>query len=1046
MSDLVPTPRRPLPWALRLLPCLLALGALLQGPLALAADVAGEAPVRPRTRIASAIDDNDRVTLSGNRHRKLAGALDQGRADDALPVRRMILSLNGDAAQQAALARLVASRRDPASPAHGQWLSTAEFEREFGVSDADIATVVQWLTKQGFTVDEIPAGRRAIVFSGTAGRIRAAFQTEMHHYKVGKNEHLANATDPSIPQALSDVVGGVVSLHDFRSRPLHTSARPAPAFTSGTSHSMAAADFHTIYNIKPLLSSGIDGTGRSIAVLGRTNVVMADMAQFRTVMGLPANPPQIIINGSDPGRQTGDEGESDLDLQWAGAVAPGATIKFVTSASTASTDGIDLSAQYAVSNNVADVITLSYGLCEADLGVSATNFYNNLWQQATAQGMTVFVSSGDSGAADCDAGDATTATRGRGVNGLCTSPYSTCVGGTQFNDTANPAQYWAASNNATDMSSVLSYIPEVVWNESGSVSGGSGLWSSGGGASTVFAKPSWQTGLGVPNDGKRDVPDVALAAASHDGYIVYSSDNTTSTRTKYVFGGTSASAPSFAGIMALVNQKTGARQGNANPRFYQLAAMQSGGGLPYFHQVVGGNNSVPGVTGFAATTNAGTPYYNQATGLGSVDAQVLVNNWAALLPESTTTLVVSPVSPSTYTQSVTLTATVASAGSATPTGTVQFKDGSVNLGSPVAISSGAANLSTATLVPGNHSLAAVYSGDGATQASASASAPFDVAPFVSAVSLSSANASTTFGQNVALTASITGKSVGGTLRFMDGATELGTVTILSCPTVFNVATLGVGVHQITVIYSGDANNAPSTSAALAQTVNAVTTATSTSVSASASSVLVGQSLSLSVTVAGTTPGNTPTGTVQIMDGTAPLGSPVALNAGVASLSTNGLSVGSHAITVVYSGDTFNAPSVSSSVAIAVAQASSAVTLQSSAPSAAVGQSVSLTALVSGVSPTGSVQFMDGNTSLGVVAVNAGSASLVISSLSAGVHNVTALYSGDASNLASVSAAFVQTVVQATAEPGDADVPTLPPWAAALTGLLLMGMLARQRSA
>jgi hypothetical protein len=562
----------------------------------------------------------------------------------------------------------------------------------------------------------------------------------------------------------------------------------------------------------------------------------------------------------------------------------------------------------------------------------------------------------------------------------------------------------------------------------------------------VFAKPSWQTGLGVPNDGKRDVPDVALAAASHDGYIVYSSDNTTSTRTKYVFGGTSASAPSFAGIMALVNQKTGARQGNANPRFYQLAAMQSGGGLPYFHQVVGGNNSVPGVTGFAATTNAGTPYYNQATGLGSVDAQVLVNNWAALLPESTTTLVVSPVSPSTYTQSVTLTATVASAGSATPTGTVQFKDGSVNLGSPVAISSGAANLSTATLVPGNHSLAAVYSGDGATQASASASAPFDVAPFVSAVSLSSANASTTFGQNVALTASITGKSVGGTLRFMDGATELGTVTILSCPTVFNVATLGVGVHQITVIYSGDANNAPSTSAALAQTVNAVTTATSTSVSASASSVLVGQSLSLSVTVAGTTPGNTPTGTVQIMDGTAPLGSPVALNAGVASLSTNGLSVGSHAITVVYSGDTFNAPSVSSSVAIAVAQASSAVTLQSSAPSAAVGQSVSLTALVSGVSPTGSVQFMDGNTSLGVVAVNAGSASLVISSLSAGVHNVTALYSGDASNLASVSAAFVQTVVQATAEPGDADVPTLPPWAAALTGLLLMGMLARQRSA
>jgi len=1039
--------RGPLRWPLRHLPSvllgLIALSAWLPLTQAQAVEPAAMALAQPRTRITGGIDDKDRVTLSGNRHRRLASALDQGRADDALPVRRMILSLNGDAAQQTALERLVAARRDPASPAHGQWLSAPEFERQFGVSDADMATVVQWLQQQGFTVDEIPAGRRAIVFSGTAGRIRAAFQTEMHHYKVGQKEHLANATDPTIPQALADVVGGVVSLHDFRSRPLHVNARPAPEFTNGSSHSMAAADFHTIYNVKPLLSSGIDGTGRSIAVLGRTNVVMADMAQFRTVMGLPANPPQIIINGSDPGRQTGDEGESDLDLQWAGAVAPGASIKFVTSASTASTDGIDLSAQYAVSNNVADVITLSYGLCEADLGTSAANFYNNLWQQATAQGMTVFVSSGDSGAADCDAGDATTATRGRAVNGLCTSPYSTCVGGTQFSDTANPAQYWATSNNATDMSSVLSYIPEVVWNESGNVSGGSGLWASGGGASTIFSKPSWQTGLGVPNDGKRDVPDVALAAASHDGYIVYSSDNTSSTRTKYVFGGTSASAPSFAGIMALVNQKTGARQGNANPRFYQLAALQANGGLPYFHQVVGGNNSVPGVTGFAATTNAGTPYYNQATGLGSVDTTVLVNNWAGLLPASTTSLVVSPAASSMYAQSVTLTATVNSAGTASPTGTVQFKDAGVNLGSAVTLSDGVASLSTSSLTPGSHSLTATYSGDGNTGASASAASAYEVAQVISAVTLSSANATSTVGQNVALTASLTGKSVSGTLRFMEGSMELGTLNILSCPTVFNISTLGVGVHQITVIYSGDAINLPATSAVLTITVNPVIVPSTSTISASVSAATVGQSVTLSVTVAG----NAPTGTVQFMAGSAPLGAPVALVAGVASWSGNTLAVGSHAITASYSGDAANAPSLSASITVEVSKAVATLSLASSAPSATLGQSVSFTVVVSGVSPTGMVQFMDGSTSLGVVAVNAGSATLVVSDLTLGTHNVMAVYAGDASNQASVSAPLVQTIVAAVDTSGNADTPTLPEWGAIAMALsLLTLMVQRNRQA
>jgi len=1025
------------PFALRLHGRAIVLSGLLATTLfTILGDVAQAAP---RTRILGRIDEQDRVTLTGNRHPRLQGARDQGAADDALVMHRMILSLMPDEAQQAALDAWLADSHNPASPHHGQWLSPKDYAARFGVSDADIATVVAWLQAQGFTVDEIPEGRRSIVFSGAVKHIRKAFGTEMRHYQVGATRHLANASEPSIPEALSAVVGGVVSLHDFRSRPMQVNKRPAPAYTNGSgAHAMAATDFHTLYNIKPLLAQGIDGAGRSIAILGRTNVVLADIQQFRTAMGLPNNPPQVVLNGADPGRQTGDEGESDLDLEWAGAVAPAATIKFITSASTASTDGIDLSAQYAVSHNVADVISLSYGLCEADLGTTAANFYHGLWQQATAQGMTVFVSSGDSGAADCDAGDATTATRGKAVNGLCTSPYATCVGGTQFDDVANPSQYWSASNGAT-LGSALGYIPEVVWNESGSVSGGSGLWASGGGASSIFAKPSWQTGLGVPADGKRDVPDVALNAASHDGYLVYSSDNATSTRTLYTFGGTSASAPSFAGLMALVNQQAGARQSNANPRLYQLAALQASGGPAYFHRVTGGHNSVPGVTGFAASTSTAVPTYNQATGLGSVDANVLVTQWAGILPATTTSVLASPASP-VFGQSVSLQATVAGSGGSTPTGTVQFKDGADNLGSAVALVAGTATLSTSALATGSHSITAVYGGDAGNGASVSTALALVLSPAPTVMNVLSSKASSLVGESVTFTAQLSGKSVGGSLLFMDGATQLASIPIVSCPVTFSTTALGLGTHSITVVYSGDTNNQASTSAAITQVVSAVPVATATTVSTSGSAITRGQAVTLTATVSGQAPG----GTVQFLDGALPLGSPAAVSNGVASLSTNTLAVGSHSITASYGGDAGNAPSVSGATVVSVSKAVSNTTLSSSAASVATGQSVTLSVSIAGASPTGTVQFFEGTALLGSATLNAaGAASLVVNGLGDGSHSITAMYSGDADNAGSASQVLVQTVGATSGAANDSDVP-LPPWSYGLLGLMLLSMMARSQ--
>ncbi len=404
-------------------------------------------------------------------------------------------------------------------------------------------------------------------------------------------------------------------------RPLMTGV-VQPEFTSGGSHYMSPGDFATIYNVNPLYNTGIDGSGTSIAIVGRTHPSSTNWSTFRSTMGLPINPPQVIVNGTDPGSvSTGENDEADLDVEWSGAVAKNATIKFVVSKSTSSTDGVDLSAQYIINNNLASVMSTSFGDCESSLGTAAMSFYNNLWSQAAALGITSFVSTGDSGAAGCDSGSASVGT-GRAVSGLASTPYNVAVGGTQFNE--GSGSYWNSTNGAGD-TSAISYIPEVAWNESGTAGSScppgdtcSGLWSTSGGASTTYSKPSWQVAPGVPADGKRDIPDVSLSAAGHDGYLVQTAG------ALHVFGGTSASSPSFAGLMALIVQKTGQRQGNANLRFYQLANAQYGsGGAVVFHDITSGNNSVPGVTGYATTTG-----YDLATGLGSVDANALVSNWA----------------------------------------------------------------------------------------------------------------------------------------------------------------------------------------------------------------------------------------------------------------------------------------------------------------------------------------------------------------------------------------------------------------------------------
>jgi pseudomonalisin len=539
---------------------------------------------------------------------------DQGTVSEDTPLQHMVFQLKPSEAQQAALDALVEAQHDPQSPLYHQWLTPAQYGARFGVSQQDLARITGWLTGHGFAVEEVPTSNQLIIFSGTAGQVEDTFHTEIHHFLVDGVIHIANTQDPQIPSALAGVVGGIVSLHDFRSASQirsRTALSVRPQYTSGNTHYLFPADWATIYDLNPLYQAGTNGSGTSIAIVGRSNINLSDVAQFRSASGLPANNPTVILVSTNPGLVAGDQDESTLDVEWSGAVAPAATVRFVVGASTSTTDGIDLSAQYIVNHVTAPVMSTSYGSCEADMGSAEMGFYNSLWQQAASEGISSFVSSGDAGAAGCYSGSSTSASR-TGVNGLCSSPYSTCVGGTEFNE--GSGTYWA-STNGTGYGSALGYMPEKVWNESGS-QGGSGLWSSGGGMSTYFSQPTWQKGVsgaGAAN-GMRAVPDVAVSASAHDGYIIVENNN------YYVIAGTSAASPSFAGVMALVVEaKSKVGLGNANPALYGLLNASKSP----FHTTLSGNNSVPGVTGFTA---AGAPY-NLATGLGSVDSTLLAGEW-----------------------------------------------------------------------------------------------------------------------------------------------------------------------------------------------------------------------------------------------------------------------------------------------------------------------------------------------------------------------------------------------------------------------------------
>jgi hypothetical protein len=1095
-------------------------GALLGSTALLCSSGLTAQSFTPTTRIVDKIDESQLTTLNGNTHPYANAKNDRGRVNPDLPMTDLILVLSRDPAQQAAFEQFVASQYDSSSPNFHKWLTPQQIGENFGPSETDIATITNWLTGHGFTVDEVPSDHMSIRFSGKASQVESAFHTEMHNLEVKGVAHIGNMSDPQIPAALAPAVTGVKALHNFFPRPLHhmgaqvsrdatmgkwkrnastSGVRPqfginVPASNGNSAYlveDVAPYDFATIYNVLPLWNAGTDGTGQTIAIAGTSSINLADVSNFRNEFGLPTtnsyNTPILQSGNSQPLTMCtttsttayctlDDLVENTLDVEWSGAVAKNAQIILVSSSqASVSDDTLYDSESYIVHSNplIAHIMNVSYGMCELYNGTAGNVEYYNLWQTAYAEGIAVFVASGDSGAASCDQGYDSqygvpwVAEYGLSVSGLASTPYNVAVGGTDFNwcslltiwngSECTPAPYWNSTNSSsTGQSSAKGYIPEVPWNDTctsplalgylgafasyeysvsginnaeeacnfvvdydykGYYNGIEGLYSldpgllsivdtvgSSGGASgcvvndgsnvsscvsTItstgatqgsiplyndgWPKPIWQTGVsGIPSDGVRDIPDVSFFASdgflSSSAYLICVSEggytctyNTNSEPTAQEVGGTSVATPAMAGVMALINQKTGSIQGNPNAELYKLASKQTYSNCSaetattsngcYFNDIDQGTNAMAcdygaygktspncpkpsySVSGVADTVGILSGYsasvgYDQATGLGSLNVANVVNSFEGI-GNHPATLTVTPASNSiTANQPLNVTVTVVSAyaGGSTPTGTVTLASGSYNSGPQTLSTSGSCTAASCIIaIPGDSLsagtaviLTASYSGD-ATYATQSNTATITVTKLLPNIQVSAAS---TLNSNNSLPVKVTLSATG------TGGTPTGTVTLTAPGYTSSAVTLNAsGVASFTIpadtftattsgnitlsaSYSGDATYTSEVGTAPVAVTYVAVLLPTVMVTPASSTVNSNAPLNVTATVSGTSTSETvPTGTVTLSGGglTPTLTGTLTGGSFVFTVPANSLNSGIDTLTVTYSGDSFYYP-------------------------------------------------------------------------------------------------------------------------------------------
>jgi len=926
--------------------------------------------VPPPARVLVPLDESRLVTLNGNTHPAARPEFDRGAAPPDLPLERMQLVLRRSEAQQAELDALLGAQQDRRSASFHKWLKPEEFGRRFGVAPSDLQAITSWLQSNGFQVNSVGKGRSVIEFSGTAAQVARAFHTEIHKYIVRGEAHWANSADPRIPEALAPVVAGIATLDDFKARSmlkmagkvlaseLHTAPKPDTDLVGGK-YALGPFDFEVIYNMRQL---SIYSGGVTIAVIGLDMINYLDVFEFTNAFGLAATP-QIVVNGTAPASWANDDDlEGLLDTSWSLTIASGATVLYIASPPTNMTDGLTLSEQYAVDDDNADVITESYGYCEADLTAAHAQQLEATREQAAAQGITWVAASGDLGPYCDDAGFNAATLGTASVNGLASSPYVIAVGGTEFAQGTNTSTFWNQYNTGYNAETALSYIPELAWNNSCSPAqcgtANEYVGASAGGRSVLYAKPAWQAGVaGIPDDGARDLPDVSFNASpvTYPYLLCYrgSCSGDTNTPTFYLVGGTSASAPAFAGVMAWIVASEKERQGAANYRLYHLAAAQNysqcaaydpaslttfPAAACIFNDITIGNTSVPGAPGYGTASGlyAAGAGYDLATGLGSINVANLINAWNS--PPLVPTATALTVNPTTFMHGTPVSVQIAvtpQTGSGTPTGKVFLYDYWGPVGQPVALVNGAASFSEAAAAGSQGSyLWARYTGDTTYAESTSSPVTVYVTPEPTIVTgglVTTAEIPNAFylggpyGE-VALTAAanVAGRSGQGTpTGYVTVAVPVPqepgvTLTINSQGEAYGpfAALLTPGQWVVSAGYAGDPNFQAGVS--FPQRVTITPALTIISIQSNIGSVTAGQAVALTATVraprvlaAGATP---PSGPVTFLLNGKALSTPVTASPATSGIgltavfTTSALAAGANSITATYSGDANYAPS------------------------------------------------------------------------------------------------------------------------------------------
>ena len=550
------------------------------------------------TAVGGRAEDRQEMRSALSPRLRLADLLGAADANESLP-----MALTLQLQHQDELDALIAAQQLPGSPTYHHWLTPDQFTERFAPSADTYAAIVEWLRGQGFTVRTWPH-RMRIDFSGAVRRVEDTFEVRMNRYRRGEREALANDRAPMLPARFASAVQSL-RLHTFRF------AEPVVRIKDGSSltTTMAPADIYTTYGVKDVLDRAIDGTGQTIAIVARSDFDVSDVTNFQQQFGVPVRAPTKVFPAGNPGIGApnstcagyrnprrfsecvqAEETEVLLDVQWAGALAPGATVL-----ADISDADIDPSLADIVNHHPeAKIISVSFGVCER-LDPTAAGAWEALAAQAAAQGQTVLVAAGNDGADECQDG------RGANVNALASPQHATAVGGTALDPGFDTA---GAATGRTS---------EVVWNDADGASGG--------GVSTQMRKPAYQTGPGVPADGFRDQPDVSfMASPLTSGYAVVVEGQV------MVIGGTSVATPSWAGIVALLNQAVAANGAGAiNDSLYALGRQQYGStGLAVFFDIGAGNNSFDGVRGFSAG-----PGFDLASGWGSPNVAALVRGFTS---------------------------------------------------------------------------------------------------------------------------------------------------------------------------------------------------------------------------------------------------------------------------------------------------------------------------------------------------------------------------------------------------------------------------------